>query len=91
MVTPRAIPAKPSSDMRSRLMPGGVLRRLKEDEARLLTNFVDLLEKMLSLEPAKRPTPKVSSSPPSPAVCFGKADDRCAHVQELLNHPFIRG
>ncbi|KWU41393.1 kinase-like protein, partial [Rhodotorula sp. JG-1b] len=58
MVTPRAIPAKPSSDMRSRLMPGGVLRRLKEDEARLLTNFVDLLEKMLSLEPAKRPTPK---------------------------------
>lgn len=46
--------------MRSRLMPSGVLRRLKEDEARLLTNFVDLLEKMLSLEPAKRPTPKVS-------------------------------
>ena len=72
-VTPRAIPAKPSSDMRSRLMPSGVLRRLKEDEARLLTNFVDLLEKMLSLEPAKRPTPKVSSSPPSSAVCLANA------------------
>ncbi|KAG0657226.1 U4/U6 small nuclear ribonucleoprotein prp4 [Rhodotorula mucilaginosa] len=63
-VTPRAIPAKPSSDMRSRLMPSGVLRRLKEDEARLLTNFVDLLEKMLSLEPAKRPTPKELLSHP---------------------------
>ncbi|GAA5883642.1 hypothetical protein JCM3774_005990 [Rhodotorula dairenensis] len=57
-VTVRAIPAKPSADMRSRLMPSGVLRTLKDDEARLLTHFVDLLEKMLSLEPARRPTPK---------------------------------
>lgn len=40
-------------------MPPGVTRRLKEDEARLLANFVDLLEKMLSLEPGRRPSPKV--------------------------------
>ncbi|BGP53647.1 U4/U6 small nuclear ribonucleoprotein prp4 [Rhodotorula sphaerocarpa] len=57
-VTPRAIPSKPTADLRSRLMPPGVTRRLKEDEARLLANFVDLLEKMLSLEPGRRPSPK---------------------------------
>ncbi|KAL7342095.1 kinase-like domain-containing protein [Rhodotorula toruloides] len=59
-VTPRQIPSKPPSDIRSRLLPPGVARRLKEDEARLLGHFVDLLDKMLSLEPARRPTPKVS-------------------------------
>lgn len=40
-------------------MPAGLTRRLKEDEARLLGQFVDLLDKMLSLEPARRPSPKV--------------------------------
>lgn len=59
-MTPRQIPSKPPSDIRSRLLPPGVARRLKEDEARLLGHFVDLLDKMLSLEPARRPTPKVS-------------------------------
>lgn len=37
------------------------MKKLKEDEVRLLGHFVDLLERMLSLEGAKRPTPKVSS------------------------------
>lgn len=41
-------------------MPAGTTRKLKDDEIRLLGNFVDLLEKMLSLEPQKRPLPKVS-------------------------------
>jgi len=58
-VTPRQIAGKPPSDLRSRLMPPGVARKLKEDDARLLASFVDLLDKMLSLEPARRPTPKV--------------------------------
>ncbi|CEQ39774.1 SPOSA6832_01308 [Sporobolomyces salmonicolor] len=57
-VTPRAIPSKPPSDLRSRLMPPGVARKLKDDEARLLGHFVDLLDRMLSLEPAKRPSPR---------------------------------
>ncbi|BGP13574.1 hypothetical protein JCM10213_008711 [Rhodosporidiobolus nylandii] len=57
-VTPRAMQSKPPSDLRSRLMPAGVTRKLKDDEVRLLANFVDLLDKMLSLEPARRPTPK---------------------------------
>lgn len=75
-ITPRAIPSKPSSDLRSRLMPPGVTRRLKEEEGRLLTHFVDLLDKMLSLEPARRPSPKVSSRA---VVCLardGQSDSR---------------
>jgi hypothetical protein len=43
-------------------MPSGTTRKMKDDEVRLLTNFVDLLDKMLSLEPSKRPLPKVSVS-----------------------------
>ncbi|GAA5990385.1 hypothetical protein JCM5350_003679 [Sporobolomyces pararoseus] len=58
VITPRQIPAKPPSDLRSRLMPSGVTRKMKDDEVRLLTNFVDLLDKMLNLEPSKRPLPK---------------------------------
>lgn len=58
VITPRQIPSKPPSDLRSRLMPPGVTRKMKDEEVRLLTNFVDLLDKMLSLEPSKRPLPK---------------------------------
>ncbi|GAA5931854.1 PRP4 family serine/threonine-protein kinase [Sporobolomyces koalae] len=57
-ITPRQIPSKPPSDLRSRLMPSGTTRNLKDDEVRLLSNFVDLLDKMLSLEPSKRPLPR---------------------------------
>lgn len=39
------------------------MKKLKEDEVRLLGHFVDLLDRMLSLEPSKRPTPKVSFVP----------------------------
>ncbi|BGP45755.1 U4/U6 small nuclear ribonucleoprotein prp4 [Rhodotorula kratochvilovae] len=63
-VTARQIPGKPPSDLRSRLMPPGLTRKLKEDEVRLLTSFVDLLDKMLSLEPGRRPTPKELLSHP---------------------------
>ncbi|GJN88834.1 hypothetical protein Rhopal_001805-T1 [Rhodotorula paludigena] len=63
-VSPRQIPPKPPSDLRSRLMPAGLTRRLKEDEARLLGQFVDLLDKMLSLEPGRRPSPKELLSHP---------------------------
>ncbi|GAA5966300.1 hypothetical protein JCM3765_005248 [Sporobolomyces pararoseus] len=58
VITPRQIPSKPPSDLRSRLMPSGLTRKMKDDEVRLLTNFVDLLDKMLNLEPTKRPLPK---------------------------------
>ncbi|SCZ95915.1 BZ3500_MvSof-1268-A1-R1_Chr8-1g09880 [Microbotryum saponariae] len=53
-----ALSSKAAHDLRSRLMPPSVIKKLKEDEARLLGHFVDLLDKMLSLEPSKRPLPK---------------------------------
>ncbi|GAA5843523.1 hypothetical protein JCM11251_001645 [Rhodosporidiobolus azoricus] len=57
-VTPRAIASNPPSALRSRLMPSGLTRTMKDDDIRMLASFVDLLDKMLSLEPARRPTPK---------------------------------
>ncbi|GAA5989293.1 hypothetical protein JCM11641_006103 [Rhodosporidiobolus odoratus] len=57
-VTTRAIPSKPPQDLRSRLMPPGLTRKMKDDEVRLLASFVDLLDKMLALEGGRRPTPK---------------------------------
>ncbi|SCV67032.1 BQ2448_5678 [Microbotryum intermedium] len=53
-----ALSSKAAHDLRSRLMPPSVIKKLKEDEARLLGHFVDLLDKMLSLEPSKRPLPR---------------------------------
>lgn len=59
-VNPLNIPSKATHDLRARLMPVSAMKKLKEEEVRLLGHFVDLLEKMLSLEGAKRPSPKVS-------------------------------
>ncbi|KAG6334032.1 hypothetical protein ID866_5063 [Astraeus odoratus] len=44
-------------DLRSRLMPPASLK-LKDDEMKLLTSFIDLLDKCLALDPARRITPK---------------------------------
>ncbi|KAM0792048.1 hypothetical protein ACM66B_004756 [Microbotryomycetes sp. NB124-2] len=52
------IPSKASHDLRSRLMPASAMKRLRDDEVKVLGQFVDLLDKMLSLDPSKRPTPK---------------------------------
>ncbi|KAI0927771.1 hypothetical protein AcV7_009483 [Taiwanofungus camphoratus] len=48
---------KPSRDLRQRLMPPTSVK-LKDDEGKLLTSFVDLLDKCLVLDPARRITPK---------------------------------
>jgi len=53
-----SIPSKASHDLRSRIMPTGLLKGMKEEEAKMLGNFVDLLDKTLTLDPAKRITPK---------------------------------
>lgn len=47
---------KPARDLRARLMPSS--SKLKDDEAKTLTAFVDLLDKCLALDPSKRITPK---------------------------------
>ena len=46
---------KAARELKSRLIPSSsVLFKLMEDVAILLTSFVDLLEKALMLDPAKR-------------------------------------
>lgn len=55
-----SISSKATHDLKSRLMSPTAIKKLKEDEVRILGQFVDLLDKMLSLEPGKRPSPKVS-------------------------------
>lgn len=51
--------AKPTRDIRARLMPSGAAAQtMKDDERKMVSAFVDLLEKCLALDPARRITPK---------------------------------
>lgn len=52
------IPPQAKNDLKSRLMPLNTVKKLPEEEVKLLGNFVDLLNKALELDPAKRLTPK---------------------------------
>ncbi|EPQ50700.1 kinase-like protein [Gloeophyllum trabeum ATCC 11539] len=56
--------AKPARDLRARLMPATSAAKLKDDESRLLTSFVDLLDRCLMLDPARRITPKEALAHP---------------------------
>ncbi|KZT74096.1 kinase-like protein [Daedalea quercina L-15889] len=47
----------PTRDLRQRLMPPASVK-MKDDEGKLLTSFIDLLDKCLALDPAKRINPK---------------------------------
>lgn len=53
---------KPKRDMRARIIPSPA--KLKEDELKSLTSFVDLLDKCLALDPTKRITPKEALNHP---------------------------
>jgi len=49
--------SKPSRDLRARLMPPAAVK-MNDDESKLLASFIDLLDKCLALDPARRITPK---------------------------------
>ncbi|KAG6816731.1 hypothetical protein H0H87_003428 [Tephrocybe sp. NHM501043] len=49
--------SKPSRDLRARLMPP-TSAKLKDDENKLVVSFIDLLDKCLALDPARRITPR---------------------------------
>ncbi|KAG0701585.1 kinase-like domain-containing protein [Suillus ampliporus] len=49
--------SKPSRDLRARLMPPASVK-MKDDEMKLLTSFIDLLDRCTALDPARRITPK---------------------------------
>ncbi|KAJ4482327.1 kinase-like domain-containing protein [Lentinula aciculospora] len=49
--------SKPMRDLRSRLMPPTSVK-MKDDESKLLTSFIDLLDKCLALDPARRISPR---------------------------------
>jgi len=49
--------SKPSRDLRIRLLPPSSAQ-MKDDEHKLLISFVDLLDRCLALDPARRITPK---------------------------------
>ena len=47
--------AKPTRDLRARLLPSS---KVSEDEQKLMLSFIDLLDKCLMLDPARRITPR---------------------------------
>ncbi|KAG5642041.1 hypothetical protein DXG03_003739 [Asterophora parasitica] len=55
--------AKPSRDLRARIMPPASAK-LKDDENKILLSFVDLLDKCLALDPARRITPREALAHP---------------------------
>jgi serine/threonine-protein kinase PRP4 len=51
--------AKPTKDLRARLVPAAnVQAKMKDDELKMMLDFVDLVDKCLNLDPAKRIAPR---------------------------------
>ncbi|PFH53527.1 hypothetical protein AMATHDRAFT_54690 [Amanita thiersii Skay4041] len=55
--------SKPTRDLRARLMPP-TSTKLKDDENKLITSFIDLLDKCLALDPARRISPREALAHP---------------------------
>jgi serine/threonine-protein kinase PRP4 len=55
--------SKSSRDLRTRLMPPASAK-LKDDESKMITSFIDLLDKCLALDPARRIQPKEALNHP---------------------------
>lgn len=51
--------SKATRDLKSRLMPASTVQlKMKDDELKQLQHFVDLLDKCLQLDPARRISPR---------------------------------
>ncbi|KAF9024197.1 kinase-like protein [Hymenopellis radicata] len=55
--------SKPGRDLRARLMPGASVK-MKDDENKLIVSFIDFLDKCLTLDPARRITPREALAHP---------------------------
>jgi serine/threonine-protein kinase PRP4 len=55
--------SKPTKDVRARLMPPASVK-LQDEESKMLINFIDLLDKCLVLDPARRITPREALAHP---------------------------
>lgn len=80
------IPPKTTSDLKNRLMPPATIKKLPEEEVKLLTNFVNLLDRALELDPSKRLTPKEALS----VSHFMILPLRRILTTPLPQHPFLR-
>lgn len=49
--------SKPTRDLRARLMPHNSVK-MNDEESKMMTSFIDLLDKCLALDPARRLTPR---------------------------------
>ncbi|KAJ7753423.1 kinase-like domain-containing protein [Mycena maculata] len=56
--------SKPARDLRARLIPSGGATRLGDEETSVLIHFVDLLDRCLALDPARRITPREALAHP---------------------------
>ncbi|KAF8891124.1 kinase-like domain-containing protein [Gymnopilus junonius] len=55
--------SKPSRDLRARLMPPSSAK-MSDDEMKILTSFIDLLDRCLALDPSRRITPREALAHP---------------------------
>lgn len=55
--------SKASRDLRTRLMPPASAK-LKDDESKMISSFIDLLDKCLALDPARRIQPREALNHP---------------------------
>ncbi|CAD6919659.1 unnamed protein product, partial [Tilletia laevis] len=54
----RVVISKPAEDLRARLLPTHIAKRMRDTELKMTQNFVDFLNRTLELDPAKRISPK---------------------------------